>query len=66
MKPIRLSRSEAITPDHRASGQTIEVYNGRLWVKLRPSKEILGRKCGEFSKTRTQRSMNKGKKGKKK
>ena len=58
------SRASMITPDF--VGQTIGVHNGRQFVPVYITENMVGHKLGEFSPTRTIRghggSKNKGKK----
>jgi small subunit ribosomal protein S19 len=58
------SRATMITPDF--VGQTIAVHNGRQFVPVYVTENMVGHKLGEFSPTRTYRghggSKNKGKK----
>ena len=60
-----LSRSSIITPDF--VGQTIAVHNGRQFVPVYVTENMVGHKLGEFSPTRSFRGhgadrKNKGKK----
>ena len=59
------SRSTMITPDF--VGQTIAVHNGRAFVPVYVTENMVGHKLGEFSPTRSFRGhgadrKNKGKK----
>lgn len=59
------SRASMITPDF--IGQTIGVHNGRTFVPVYITEQMVGHKLGEFSPTRTFRGhgadkKNKGKK----
>ena len=58
------SRSSMITPDF--VGQTIAVHNGRQFVPVYVTENMVGHKLGEFSPTRSFRghagAKNKGKK----
>lgn len=59
------SRASMITPDF--VGQTIGVHNGRTFVPVYVTENMVGHKLGEFSPTRTFRGhgadkKNKGKK----
>ncbi|MDP5230334.1 MAG: 30S ribosomal protein S19 [Cellulophaga sp.] len=58
------SRASMITPDF--VGQTIAVHNGRQFVPVYVTENMVGHKLGEFSPTRSFRghggSKNKGKK----
>ena len=58
------SRSSMITPDF--VGQTIAVHNGRQFVPVYVTENMVGHKLGEFSPTRSYRghggAKNKGKK----
>jgi small subunit ribosomal protein S19 len=56
------SRASMITPDF--VGQTIAVHNGRQFVPVYVTENMVGHKLGEFSPTRSLeviRSKNKGK-----
>ena len=62
-KPIRTwSRSSTIIPD--MIGQTISVYNGKVFIPVYISESLVGHKLGEFSPTRTFKSHAGSKKGK--
>ena len=58
------SRASMITPDF--VGQTIAVHNGRQFVPVYVTENMVGHKLGEFSPTRSYRghagAKNKGKK----
>ena len=58
------SRASMITPDF--VGQTIAVHNGRQFVPIYITENMVGHKLGEFSSTRSFRghagAKNKGKK----
>ncbi len=58
------SRSSMIIPDF--VGQTIAVYNGRQFIPVYITENMVGHKLGEFAPTRTFRghagAKNKGKK----
>ena len=58
------SRASMITPDF--VGQTIAVHNGRQFVPVYITENMVGHKLGEFSQTRSFRghagAKNKGKK----
>ena len=47
------SRRSTITPDF--VGQTIAVYNGKVFIPVFVSENMVGHKLGEFSMTRTYR-----------
>ena len=47
------SRASMITPDF--VGQTIAVHNGRQFVPVYVTENMVGHKLGEFSQTRTYR-----------
>ena len=55
-------RSSMIIPDF--VGQTIAVYNGRQFVPVYITENMVGHKLGEFSPTRSFRGHAGGKKGK--
>ena len=57
-----LSRASMIIPDF--VGQTIAVYNGRQFVPVYITENMVGHKLGEFSPTRSFRGHAGGKKGK--
>lgn len=59
----RVSRSSTIIP--KFSGQTFKVHNGRNFREVTITKEMLGHKFGEFSKTRSEFAFKKKKKKKK-
>ena len=54
------SRRSTITPDF--VGQTIAVYNGKIFVPVFVSENMVGHKLGEFSLTRTYRGHVKSEK----
>jgi small subunit ribosomal protein S19 len=56
------SRRSTITPDF--VGQTIAVYNGKIFVPVFISENMVGHKLGEFSMTRTYRGHVKSEKAK--
>ncbi len=61
-RPIRTwARACTITPD--MIGLTIEVHNGKKFLPVFVTEELVGHKLGEFSPTRTFRSHVKGKSG---
>ncbi|MBN2625764.1 MAG: 30S ribosomal protein S19 [Spirochaetales bacterium] len=47
------SRSSTIIPE--MVGMTISVYNGKTWVPVYVTENLVGHKLGEFSPTRTYR-----------
>ena len=50
-KPIKTySRSSTIIPD--MVGNTISVYNGKTWIPVYVTENLVGHKLGEFSPTR--------------
>jgi len=50
-KPIRTwSRDTTIVPE--MLGFTFEVHNGRTFIAVKPTEEMIGHKFGEFSATR--------------
>lgn len=57
------SRSSTILPDF--VGMTIGVYNGKTFVPVNVQEEMVGRKLGEFSPTRTYHGHGVDKKAKK-
>lgn len=57
------SRSSMIIPDF--VGQTIAVHNGRAFVPIYITENMVGHKLGEFSPTRTFRGHGADKKNKK-
>ncbi|MEP0813887.1 MAG: 30S ribosomal protein S19 [bacterium] len=60
-RPIRTwSRSCTITPD--MIGLTIEVHNGKKFLPVFVTEELVGHKLGEFAPTRTFRSHAKSEK----
>ncbi len=56
------SRSSTIIPE--MVGFTISVYNGRTWVPVYVTENLVGHKLGEFAPTRTFRGHASDKKGK--
>ena len=56
------SRSSLIIPDF--VGQTIAVHNGRQFIPVYITENMVGHKLGEFSPTRSFRGHGGGKKGK--
>lgn len=54
------SRSSLITPDF--VGQTIGVHNGRQFIPVYITENMVGHKLGEFSPTRSFRGHSGGKK----
>jgi small subunit ribosomal protein S19 len=54
------SRASTITPDF--VGQTIAVHNGRQFIPVYITENMVGHKLGEFSPTRTYRGHASGKK----
>lgn len=64
-KPIKTwSRRSVITPDMVAL--TIAVHNGREFIPVYITEDMVGHKLGEFALTRTYRGHAADKKGKKK
>jgi small subunit ribosomal protein S19 len=59
----RVPRSSTIIP--KFSGQTFKVHNGKSFREITITKEMLGYKFGEFSKTRSDFAFKKKKKKKK-
>lgn len=59
----RVSRSSTVIP--KFSGQTFKVHNGKSFREVTVTKEMLGYKFGEFSKTRSEFAFKKKKKKKK-
>lgn len=54
-RPIRTySRSSTVIPD--MVGLTISVYNGKSWVNVFISEDLVGHKLGEFAPSRQFRS----------
>lgn len=45
------SRTSTIIPE--MVGRTISVYNGKLWIPVYITEDLVGHKLGEFSPTRT-------------
>lgn len=60
---LRVSRSSSIIPQF--IGQTFKVHNGKIFKEITITKEMLGHKFGEFSKTRAEFAFKKKKKKKK-
>lgn len=60
---IRVSRSSTIIP--KFSGQTFKIHNGKNFREINVTKEMLGHKFGEFSRTRAEFAFKKKKKKKK-
>ena len=56
------SRASMITPDF--VGQTIAVHNGRQFIPVYITENMVGHKLGEFSPTRTYKGHNADKKTK--
>lgn len=56
------SRSSTITPD--MVGFTISVYNGKTWIPVFVTENLVGHKLGEFAPTRVFRGHASDKKGK--
>jgi len=64
-RPIKTwSRSSVIVPD--MVGLTFNVYNGKVFVPVYVTDEMIGHRLGEFSPTRTFRGHSGDKKGEKK
>lgn len=60
--PIRTwARASTIPPDF--VGHTFEVHNGKMFMRVFVTEEMVGHKLGEFSPTRTFRGHS-GRKGK--
>ena len=59
----RVSRSSTIIP--KFSGHTFKVHNGQSFREVTVTKEMLGYKFGEFSRTRSEFAFKKKKKKKK-
>lgn len=62
-KPIKLwSRSSVILPEF--VGHNFELHNGKSFVSIKVSEEMIGHKFGEFASTRKfgKHKMKKGKK----
>lgn len=57
------SRASLITPEF--VGQTIGVHNGKTFIPVYITENMVGHKLGEFSPTRSFRGHAGGKKGKK-
>lgn len=56
------SRRSTVTPDF--VGQTIAVYNGKTFIPVFVTENMVGHKLGEFSLTRTYRGHVKSEKAK--
>ncbi len=56
------SRSSTIIPE--MVGQTISVYNGKTWVPVYVTENLVGHKLGEFAPTRIFRGHASDKSGK--
>ena len=56
------SRSSVISPD--MVGFTISVYNGKTWIPVYVTENLVGHKLGEFAPTRVFRGHASDKKGK--
>ena len=56
------SRSSVIIPD--MVGFTISVYNGKTWIPVFVTENLVGHKLGEFAPTRVFRGHASDKKGK--
>ncbi len=56
------SRSSTITPE--MVGFTISVYNGKTWIPVFVTENLVGHKLGEFAPTRVFRGHASDKKGK--
>ena len=56
------SRSSLITPER--VGFTISVYNGKTWIPVVVTENLVGHKLGEFAPTRVFRGHASDKKGK--
>lgn len=59
----KISRSSSIVP--KFNEQVFKIHNGKIFKSITVSKEMLGHKFGEFSKTRTTFEYKKKKKKKK-
>jgi len=55
--PRKQSRDQAITRD--LVDRTCQVHSGRVWVNIRPTREMVGLKFGELVKTRRSRPYTK-------
>ena len=60
----KISRNSSIIP--KFIGETFKVHTGKTFRKVTVTKEMLGHKFGEFSKTRADFEFKKKKKKKKK
>ena len=59
-KPIKTwARASTITPDY--VGMTFMVHNGRQFIKVFVTEDMVGHRMGEFSPTRTFRGHDKKK-----
>ena len=56
-KPKPVSRNQMII--EADLNQNFRIHNGRQWVKIRPTREMVGLKYGEFAKTRTPHKVKK-------
>jgi small subunit ribosomal protein S19 len=57
-KPIKTwARASTITPDY--VGMTFMVHNGRQFLKVYVTEDMVGHRLGEFSPTRTYRGHDK-------
>ncbi|MCK4907591.1 MAG: 30S ribosomal protein S19 [Spirochaetes bacterium] len=64
-KPMKTwSRSSTIIPE--MVGHTINVYNGKIFIPVYVTEQLVGHKLGEFSLTRTFRGHAGDKRAKKK
>ncbi len=62
-EPIKTwSRDCTIVPEF--IGQTFLIHNGRMFIKLYVTEDMVGHKLGEFSPTRTFKGHSGGKKSK--
>lgn len=59
----KMSRNSSIIP--KFNEQTFKIHNGKIFKNITVSKEMLGHKFGEFSKTRATFEYKKKKKKKK-
>jgi len=59
----KVSRSSAIIP--KFTGETFKIHSGKSFKEIIVTKEMLGHKFGEFSKTRSDFAFKKKKKKKK-
>ena len=58
-RKLRISRKATIVP--KFSEQTVEVHNGKKFVEILITEEMIGHKFGEFSSTRKRFSFKKTK-----